>query len=69
NLLSVRSVLFALIVGYGVGQVYRWLGKGGEPSDQTIETLEKMQQRALNAIRPLFFSLAVGAALGALFNW
>lgn len=68
NLLSVRSVLFALIVGYGVGQVYRWLGKGGEPSDQTIETLEKMQQRALNAIRPLFFSLAVGAALGALFN-
>lgn len=55
NLLSVRSVLFALIVGYGVGQVYRWLGKGGEPSDQTIETLEKMQQRALNAIRPLFF--------------
>ncbi len=69
NLLSVRSVLFALIVGYGVGQVYRWLGKGGEPSDQTIETLEKMQQRALNAIRPLFFSLAVGAVLGALFNW
>ena len=69
NLLSVRSVLFALIVGYGVGQVYRWLGKGGEPSDQTIETLEEMQQRALNAIRPLFFSLAVGAALGALFNW
>lgn len=69
NLLSVRSVLFALIVGYGVGQVYRWLGKGGEPSDKTIETLEKMQQRALNAIRPLFFSLAVGAALGALFNW
>ena len=69
NLLSVRSVLFALIVGYGVGQVYRWPGKGGEPSDQTIETLEKMQQRALNAIRPLFFSLAVGAALGALFNW
>ena len=69
NLLSVRSVLFALIVGYGVGQVYRWLGKGGEPSDQTIETLEKMQQRALNAIRPLFFSLAVDAALGALFNW
>ncbi|MFR0610535.1 PTS transporter subunit EIIC [Limosilactobacillus mucosae] len=69
NLLSVRSVLFALIVGYGIGQVYRWLGKGGEPGDQTIETLEKMQQRALNAIRPLFFSLAVGAALGALFNW
>ena len=69
NLLSVRSVLLALIVGYGVGQVYRWLGKGGESSDQTIVTLEQMQQRALNVIRPLFVSLAVGAALGALFNW
>lgn len=69
NLLSVRSVLFALVVGYGVGQVYRWLGKGSEPSNQTIETLEQTQRRALNAIRPLFLSLAVGAALGALFNW
>ncbi|MDF9445487.1 PTS transporter subunit EIIC, partial [Limosilactobacillus mucosae] len=69
NLLSVRSVLFALIVGYGVGQVYRWLGKSGEPGEQTIETLEKMQQRVLNALKPLFFCLTIGAIVGALFNW
>lgn len=69
NLLSVRSVLFALIVGYGVGQVYRWLGKSDEPGEQTIETLEKMQQRVLNALKPLFFCLTIGAIVGALFNW
>lgn len=70
NLLNVQSVLFSLVVGYGVGQIYHWLGaKQVNENRLTVETVAETQRRTLNSLKPLFLSLLLGAVIGAFFNW
>ncbi|MBA1392395.1 PTS sugar transporter subunit IIC [Lactobacillus sp. XV13L] len=62
SLLEVNAVFIALLVGFGVGQVFRWLGKNYYSVQS--EPTKWLQYRAWNAAQPLTVSLAVGIFLG-----
>lgn len=62
SLLHVNTVFLALIVGYGVGQVFRWLGKNYLFVKQ--ESAQWIQHRAWDALVPFIISLILGISLG-----
>jgi len=64
SLLRVNGVFIALLVGYGVGQIFHWLGKNYVPV--RYEHAERVQRRSWNAIVPILVSLGIGIILGIL---
>lgn len=62
SILKVNALLLALLIGYGVGQIFHWLGK--EHHSVTYEHARHIQQRAWNALLPLAVSVLCGMILG-----
>lgn len=62
NLLKVNALLLALLVGYGVGQIFHWLGKDHEPIE--YEHTRRIKHRAWNALLPASVSILCGMILG-----
>ncbi len=52
NFLSIQYCFLHLLIGYGVGQVFHWLGSDYEHVD--YEHTKLVQDRALKAIKPAF---------------
>lgn len=62
SLLKVNALLLALLIGYGVGQIFHWLGKDHEPVD--YEHTRRIKKRAWNALLPASVSILCGMILG-----
>lgn len=62
DLLKVNALLLALLVGYGVGQIFHWLGKDHEPIE--YEHTWRIKHRAWNALLPASVSILCGMILG-----
>lgn len=64
SLLKVNTLLLALLIGYGVGQIFHWLGKDHESVD--YEHTSRIKRRAWNALLPASVSVLCGMILGVL---
>ncbi|WEV43620.1 PTS sugar transporter subunit IIC [Lactobacillus sp. ESL0684] len=62
NLLQVNGIFIALMVGYGVGQIFHWLGARYQLVAN--ETAGWIRRRAENSALPLLVSLIFGIMLG-----
>lgn len=62
RILSINGVLLALVIGYLVGQVFRYLGS--EYVHVKNEHLEIIQQRILRSLKPTLVTLFVGFIFG-----
>ncbi|MEK3546211.1 PTS sugar transporter subunit IIC [Lactobacillus crispatus] len=62
SVLKINAVLLALLMGYGVGQIFHWLGKEHKPVD--FEHAARIKERAWNAFIPTIFAIFCGIVLG-----
>ena len=62
SVLKINAVLLALLIGYGVGQIFHWLGKEHKPVD--FEHAARIKERAWNAFIPTIFAIFCGIVLG-----
>lgn len=62
SFLSIQYCFLHLLIGYGVGQVFHWLGSDYEHVD--YEHTKLVQDRALKAIKPAFVTILGGIILG-----
>src|SRR5699024_9401855 len=62
SVLKITAVLLALLIGYGVGQIFHWLGKEHKPVD--FEHAARIKERAWNAFIPTIFAIFCGIVLG-----
>lgn len=62
NLLQINAVFIALVIGYGVGLIYRFLGKDYQPvKDESTRTIQsRVWQAALPACVCLILSIILG---------
>lgn len=64
SLLRVNGVFIALLIGYGVGQVFHWLGNDYAPV--RYEHAHRIQRRSWNALIPISVSIGISIILGVL---
>ena len=64
SLLKVNTLLLSLLIGYGVGQIFHWLGKDHEII--SYEHTSRIRQRAWNALLPTSVSVFCGMILGVI---
>lgn len=64
NILNSDNILLALLIGYGVGQIYHWLGSRYHHQGQ--EHIRDLRQRAYNTFLPLIVSIPIGIVLGSI---
>ncbi len=64
SLLRVNGVFIALLIGYGVGQVFHWLGNDYAPV--RYEHAQRIQRRSWNALIPISVSIGISIILGVL---
>lgn len=62
SVLKINALLLALLIGYGVGQIFHWLGKEHQPID--FEHTARIRKRAWNAFIPTLFAIVCGVVLG-----
>lgn len=62
SILKINALLLALLVGYGVGQIFHWLGKNHESI--AFEHTSHIQKRAWNALLPASVAIFCGLVLG-----
>lgn len=62
SIMKVNAMLLALLIGYGVGQIFHWLGKNHEPID--FEHTSRIKKRAWNALLPASVAIFCGLVLG-----
>lgn len=60
GLLGGKNLLFGLLIGYGVGQLYRWLG--------TIRLGQGVWDRSFASLRPLVVAIICGAVVAMVIN-
>ncbi|GHV97794.1 PTS cellobiose transporter subunit IIC [Lactobacillus nasalidis] len=64
SFLSFQYTFFALLLGYGVGQIFHWLGADYEAVD--YEHTKLVQDRALRALKPTLVTVIGGIVLGGI---
>lgn len=62
--LGFQYTFFALLLGYGVGQVFHWLGSDYEPVN--YEHTKLVQDRAIKALKPTLVTVIGGIAIGGI---
>lgn len=62
NVLKINALLLALLIGYGVGQIFHWLGKEHHQID--FEHTARIRVRAWNSFIPTVFAIGCGIVLG-----
>ncbi|MCI2030903.1 PTS transporter subunit EIIC [Limosilactobacillus sp.] len=67
RLLSTQSMLIALIVGYAIGQVYRWLGV--ERNFQKTRQIISVRDRSFYAMKPLVTSIILAIIFTYILNF
>ena len=65
RVLDVNSFLIAILVGYGVGQVFHWLGKNY--LSVSYEHVHLIKERTYNALLPVSVSLIFAIMIGSVF--
>lgn len=65
--LSIDSFLLALLVGFGTGQIFRWLGKN--ITYPSITNSRRIQERAIASFKPFLVTWGIGLILGILANF
>lgn len=67
NLLGGKSVLIALLIGYGVGQMYHWLG---QPVEVTMKSLpQDVRRRSFAALKPLSITMVLAMLVSFTLNF
>lgn len=66
RILGAQSLLISLLVGYGVGQIFHWLG--AERNFQRTNHVIGVRERSLLAMRPLLASICTGILIALLLN-
>lgn len=67
RLFSYHFLLLSLLIGFFVGQIFRWLGRAGR-DDQLLEHALAVKQRSYDAMWPFVVCCLMGLFLGILFN-
>lgn len=67
RILGAQSLLISLLVGYGVGQIFHWLG--AERNFQRTNHVIGVRERSLLAMRPLLASIFSGVLIALLLNF
>lgn len=62
SILKVNALLLPLMIGYGVGQIFHWLGKDHQPID--FEHTARVRERAWHSFIPTIFAIGCGIVLG-----
>lgn len=62
--LGFQYAFFALLLGYGVGQAFHWLGADYEPVN--YEHTKLVQDRAIKALKPILFTVIGGVIIGVI---
>lgn len=62
SFLKINAFFIALIIGYGVGQIFHWLGK--DHVYVANESTSHIRQRAWNSLLPVFVSILGGMLVG-----
>ena len=62
--LGFQYAFFALLLGYGVGQVFHWLGADYEPVN--YEHTKLVQDRAIKALKPTLVTVIGGVIIGGI---
>lgn len=67
RLFSYHFLLLGLLIGFFVGQIFRFLGRGGQKHDLAEHALA-VKQRSYDAMVPFVMSCFFGVTFGILFN-
>lgn len=62
--LNINSFLFALLIGFGTGLIFRFLGV--EYHHQHAESAQRIKKRAFNSFRPMLATWVIGLVVGIL---
>ncbi|QTQ39864.1 PTS sugar transporter subunit IIC [Lactobacillus taiwanensis] len=62
--LNINSFLFALLIGFGTGLIFRFLGV--EYHHQHAESAQRIKKRAFNSFRPMLVTWVIGLVVGIL---
>ena len=62
--LNINSFLFALLIGFGTGLIFKFLGV--EYHHQHIESAQIIKERAFNSFRPMLATWIIGLIIGIL---
>lgn len=62
--LGFQYAFFALLLGYGVGQAFHWLGADYEPVN--YEHTKLVQDRAIKALKPILVTVIGGVIIGVI---
>ncbi len=60
--LSINGLLIAMLIGYFVGQIFRWLGQ--DYVHIKVEHVEEIQKRARQSLKPAIVTILFGLVLG-----
>lgn len=62
RLVNINGLLIALVIGYGVGQIFHWLGK--DYHHVSYESIAQIQKRAWNSFLPATIAVILGLLMG-----
>lgn len=62
TLLSVNTLLIAILIGYGIGQVFHWLGVEYQPAG--FEHVARIKQRAYQSLLPTTVGILLAVIVG-----
>lgn len=62
--LNINSFLFALLIGFGTGLIFKFLGV--EYHHQHAESAQRIKKRAFNSFRPMLATWVIGLVVGIL---
>lgn len=62
SILGINSLFFAILIGYGVGMIFRFFGT--DFSHESHENYRRIERRAFAAFKPLIISLITGTIIG-----
>jgi PTS system cellobiose-specific IIC component len=64
TLLNFNSLLLAILVGYGIGQIFHWLGVNYQPAG--FEHVDWIKKRAYQSLLPMFVGILASIVIGLL---
>ncbi|QNQ81539.1 PTS sugar transporter subunit IIC [Lactobacillus sp. PV034] len=62
SVLGINSLFFAIVIGYGVGMIFRFFGTNFR--HESHENYRRIEKRAFASFKPLIISLIIGTIIG-----